>query len=132
MKKVLYSIPLALIALLTFGCKAKTVYVPVREIQTEIEMLDRWHKDSIYIHDSVFVVHRGDTIFSERYKYIYRDKVVRDSIYVRDSVRVEVPHPVIEVKEVNTLKNWQIVLMCLGGGLIGWVLFRLTKTLRGM
>lgn len=132
MKKLIYTTILLLFAAMLMGCKTKTVYVPVREIQTEIEILDRWSRDSIYVHDSVFVAHKGDTVFREKYQYVYRDKVVKDSVWIRDSVRVEVPYPVIETREVNRLKGWQIFLMCLGGGMIGWWMYRLVRFLRSI
>lgn len=130
MKKTICIFAIVLLLAAMIGCKTKTVYVPVEKWQTEIEMLDRWHRDSVYIHDSIFVAHKGDTIFLEKYKYIYRDKVVRDSIYKTDSIHVEVPYPVIETREVNRLHTWQIILMCLGGMLIGWGAFRLVRIFR--
>ena len=49
---------------------------------------------------------QGDTIFLERYRYLYKNKIVRDSIFINDTIRV--PYPVDVVKEVKKpLSNWQ-------------------------
>lgn len=107
------------------GCKSKTIYVPVETVKTEY--VERLQRDSIFMQDSVFVDRfvKGDSIFfiKEKYKYLYRDKLKVDTIY-RDSL-MQVPYPVVEIKEVNRLKTWQIILMCLGGILIGFVGYRL-------
>lgn len=110
--------------LMGMSCKTKTVYVPVETIEREKEYIDRWSRDSIYLHDSIYVEKKGDTLWFEKYKTIYKEKLVRDSIFITDSVRVEVPYAVIETKEVNRLKTWQTVLMCLGAALIGYLGFR--------
>lgn len=107
------------------GCKTKTVYVPVREIQTEIEMLDRWHRDSIYILDSVFLYSKNDTVFLNKYKTIYKEVVRVDSIRKDSIVYKEIPIPV-DVP-VAYYPTWMIVLAIIGGGGIGYVIFRLYK-----
>lgn len=109
--------------LLLISCKTQTVYVPVESIKTEYQ--DRLQRDSIYLQDSIFIVMKGDTVWYEKYKYLYRDKLVRDSVFITDSIQV--PYPVVEVKEVNRLKNWQLTLMCLGAVLIGLLGFRLWR-----
>lgn len=118
---------LAIILAFMVGCKAKNVFVPVESVKTEYR--DRLERDSIYLQDSVFVEHwkSNDTVFltKEKYKYLYRDKLVRDTICKTDSVIV--PYPVIETKEVNRLYSWQIILMCLGGVLIGFLGYRLFR-----
>lgn len=124
MKPLIYFIILAFVLSPTAGCKTKTVYVPVEKVRTEIEIMDRWNKDSVYIHDSILIVHKGDTIYLEKYKYIYKDRLVRDSVRIVDSIMVQKPYPVIEVREVNQLKSWQVIMMCLGAACIGWLVFR--------
>lgn len=125
MRKLIYIIILFCILSITIGCK--TQYVPVETIKKETEYKDRWRRDSIYMHDSIFVKQKGDTIWLERYKTLYKEKLVRDSIFITDSIKVDVPYPVVETKEVNRLKNWQIILMVLGGVAIGYIGFRVIR-----
>lgn len=118
---------LAIILAFMVGCKAKTVYVPVESVKTEYR--DRLERDSIHLYDSIFIDRwkSNDTVFltKEKYKYLYRDKLVRDTICKTDSIAV--PYPVIDIQEVNRLKTWQIILMCLGGVLIGFLGYRLFR-----
>lgn len=118
------------VLLMAASCKTKTVYVPVETVEREKEYIDRWRRDSIYLHDSIYVEKKGDTLWVEKYKTIYKERLVRDSIFITDSVRVEVPYAVIETKEVNRLKTWQTILMCLGAALIGYLSFRVIRFLK--
>jgi len=108
------------------GCKTKTVYVPVESVKTEY--VNNHTQDSVHLYDSVFVKEKGNTVRVEKYKYLYRDKLIRDSVYVTDSIRV--PYPVIEHREVNRLYTWQIVLMCLGGILLGSSGYKIIRFIR--
>jgi hypothetical protein len=55
---------------------------------------------------------QGDTVWLEKYRYLYRDKLVRDSVFVTDSIQV--PYPVVEIKEINKLYGWQKILIWVG------------------
>ena len=88
-----------ILVLLLSGCATKVVTVP--EIHTEyVYRTDSFLKsDCIYVNDSVFVREKGDTVWIERYKTLYRDRwrdVVRvDSVVKVDSIpyKVEVEKP---------------------------------------
>lgn len=112
------------------SCKTKYIHVPVETVKTEKEYIDRWHRDSIRVKDSTIVNKAGDTVHIEKYKYVYKDKLIRDSIFITDSIKVEIPYRVEVVKEVNRLRNWQIVLMILGGVAIGYIGFGLFRKIR--
>lgn len=130
MKKLIYFILTLIICSITVGCKTKYVHVPIESIQKEKEYIDRWYRDSIHITDSIIINKSGDTIYIEKYKTVYKDKFVKDSIFIKDSIKVEIPYPVEVVKEVNRLKTWQIILMCLGGVLIGFVGYRFIRWIK--
>ncbi|MBB4036537.1 hypothetical protein GGR21_002443 [Dysgonomonas hofstadii] len=92
------------ILLLLSSCKSKMIYVPVESVKTEYR--DKYLRDSVYLHDSVFMKIKGDTVWLEKYRYLYRDKFVRDSIFINDSIQV--PYPVeIPGPEVNRLTSFQ-------------------------
>jgi hypothetical protein len=44
--------------------------------------------------DSVYVKEKGDTVLIEKYKYLYRDKLVRDTMYISKTDSIQVPYPV--------------------------------------
>lgn len=51
------------------GCKPQLIYVPVESVKTEYQ--DRIQRDSIHLYDSIFVKMKSDTVFYEKYKYLY-------------------------------------------------------------
>jgi len=74
---------------------------------------------------------KGDTVFQtkEKYKYLYRDKLIRDSIFINDSIQI--PYPVKgDTEYINRLYWWQYLLMVLGAicvGIIGYKIYVLLK-----
>lgn len=94
------------------GCTT-TKYVEVPIEKTKIEYKDRLSIDTVIQHDSTIITMLGDTVYLEKYKYIYKVKELRDTINIADTTTVTKPIEV--VKEINKLYTWQIVLMVLGG-----------------
>jgi hypothetical protein len=115
---------LIILCLLLTGCKT-TQYVPVEV--TKVEYINKETKDSIYVRDSIFVKEKNDTVFLEKYRLVYKDKLIHDTIIRRDSIpyinTVEV------VKEVNRVKEWQVILMVLGGVFVAYVIFRIKRAI---
>ena len=100
MKKILI---FAVIATMLLSCKS-VKYIPV--VTTKIEYRDNFVRDSIFRYDSVFVKDKGDTLILERYKYLYKNRIVKDSIFINDTIRV--PYPVEVIKQVKApITNWQ-------------------------
>lgn len=134
-----------LAALLLMGCaaaKRTTTETHEREYKST-QRLDSLFKsalsrDSIYIHDSIYVREKGDTLYKYvekiRYKYITRqDTITRytlkvDTVY-RDSGRVEVyERPVYVEKPVKWYNKGFIWLgrMCCIAAIL-WALFLYLK-----
>ena len=102
------------ILLIAIFCScASTKYVEVPIERTKIEYKDRLSIDTVIQHDSTIITMLGDTVYLEKYKYIYKVKELRDTINITDTTTVTKPIEV--VKEINKLYTWQIVLMVLGG-----------------
>ncbi len=99
MKKIFIT---SILAIILSSC-TKTIYVPVESLRTEY--IDRMKSDSVYLHDSILVRMKGDTVWMEKYRYMYKDRVVKDSILIQDTIRI--PYPVIEVRETNRLNSFQ-------------------------
>ena len=71
MKKLTYIIILSFIAIFLIGCRTKYIEVPIEKIVTEKEFIERLRRDSIHVYDSIFMREKGDTVFLNKYKYIY-------------------------------------------------------------
>ena len=95
-------------------------------------------RDSIYVHDSIYVREKGDTVYQYveklRYKYVnsvdtmYKYRNLRDTVYIErcDSIRVEKP------VYIEKPRRWyEKGLMCAGGmcciALILWTLIMYLK-----
>lgn len=117
-----------LLILMLISCRTtKVIEVPVDKVR--IEYRDRIVIDSLIRNDSIIIKEKGDTVFLERYRYIYRNLSTRDTINVTDTITVV---QTVEVtKEVNRLHNWQVVLMVLGGAAIALGGYKLFKLIRG-
>lgn len=105
------------IACLWSGCST-TKYIPVESkgIKTDTVYLSKLRVDSVFLHDSISVVSKGDTVEITR----VRDRVKKiervDTIFrtVRDSVEVQVPYPV-----ERELTKWEQAKMDFGGLALG-------------
>ena len=108
---------IAIILLALAICSCRSVkYVPVDTVRTDSVYVNKYHRDSVHVRDSVFLFVKGDTVFRDRYKVIYRDKLVRDTAYVErvDSVQVPVP---VEIP----LTGWQRFKLEVGGLAFGGI-----------
>lgn len=95
-KKVSRCITLApFMCMLFVICSCRTVkYVPVETVKVDTTYINKLQRDSIYMLDSVYVKEIGDTVLIEKYKYLYRDKLVRDTMYISKADSIQVPYPV--------------------------------------
>lgn len=87
-------------------------YVPVESVRTEYR--DIHTRDSIHVKDSVFLLLKGDTVYLERYKTVFHDRFLRDSVFLQDTIRV--PYPVEKIVYQNKLKWYQRGLVYIGIG----------------
>ena len=113
MKNLLYIILLMLVICLT-SCRI-IKYVPVETVKTEYKTRDSIRFDSIYEHDSIFLVVKGDTVYKEKYRYKYRYLTLNktaDTVMLTDSVQI--PYPV-----EKQLTRWQQMKIELGGWAVG-------------
>lgn len=112
MKNLLYIILLMLAICLT-SCRI-IKYVPVETVKTEYKTRDSIRFDSIYEHDSIFLVVKGDTVYKEKYRYKYRYLTINktDTVMLTDSVQI--PYPV-----EKQLTRWQQMKIELGGWAVG-------------
>lgn len=95
--------------------------------EKQTEYRDRLIRDSIYVRDSVAV--KGDTVYVDRYRYVY--KTLRDSVLLHDTVYVDVFRERIEVRQVRHIPQlfwWALVAAVVAVG--GWVVWLIAKLRR--
>ena len=118
--------------ILSMFCRCTTTkYVPVTEYKDRVVVKkDSLLKtDSVYVHDSVSVYIRGDTVFKDKYHIQYRDRyIVRnksDTFIVRDSIPYKVGvEKTLSKTDKAFLNIGKIASVCLFIGIIafiGWI-----------
>lgn len=98
-------------------CSCKTKYVPVETVKTDSIYINKVVRDSIHLHDSVYVKEGGDTVWVEKYRYLYKDKWRTDTLYVTQTDSVQVPYPI-----EKELTKWETLCINVGGWVIGIVI----------
>ncbi len=98
------------ICLCIFSCRS-IQYVPVETVKTEYRDRVEKQRDSIYFADTIRIVEKGDTtiIYKDRYRYLYKDRFLTDTVIKRDSIPV--PYPVEVVKHKVPGIMWWIILV---------------------
>lgn len=82
-----------LLLLAVWSCRT-TEYVPAEVVRSDTTYINKVQRDSIYQLDSVYILDRGDTVLITKTKYLYRDKLVRDTVYRSRVDSIQVPYPV--------------------------------------
>jgi hypothetical protein len=78
--------------------------VVVTKHHTDTLKITKHQRDSIWLHDSIHVTEKGDTVKIEKWHTKYIEKLVRDTAYIAKIDSVPVPYPV--VKEVPAELTW--------------------------
>ena len=94
----------AIILCVLLGSCTTTKVVTVERVKTDTTYIAKWQRDSIWLHDSIHVTEKGDTVRIERWHTQWRDRIVRDTTYV--SKTDSIPYPVEVTKEVPAELTW--------------------------
>jgi hypothetical protein len=81
-----------------------TRVVTVERVKNDTTYITKQQRDSIWLHDSIHVTERGDTIRIERWHTKYIEREVHDTLYRAKTDSVPVPYEVI--KEVPAELSW--------------------------
>ena len=124
-----------LVAVLLVGCKTKERVVTVEKVRNDTTYITKHQRDSVWLHDSIHVTEKGDTIRIERWHTKYIEKVTHDTLYQHKTDSVPVPYPVEKLVE-RELTWWQQTRMHLGEALlaiagIAVVVFVVRRKLKG-
>lgn len=119
---------ISILLIIVFCSCTSTKYIEVPVDRVKIEYRNSVSIDTIYRNDSTIIRENGDTVFLEKYKYIYKVKELKDTVNITDTITVV--NTVEVTKEVNKLYNWQIVLMTLGAFAIVILLYDIIKWIK--
>lgn len=99
------------------SCLTRRVAIVGNAVRDSI-VFARHERDSIYRQDSVSMYNRGETVYVDRFKYIYRYKTKRDTFLVHHSDTVNVP---VYVRQDTSSSPWKWKWTFLLGGFILFV-----------
>ena len=103
---------LMMVALWLTSCTTTRV-VTVEKVKTDTTYITKHQRDSIWLHDSIHVTERGDTIRIERWHTKYVEREVHDTLYRAKTDSIPVPYEVI--KEVPRKSTWfERIMFCTG------------------
>ena len=125
---VLGTVVAMILCALFFSSCTTTQYVPVIEHKTDTVYQNKVKHDSIWQHDSVQIMIKGDSVTIDRWHTKYVSKEVHDTTYIAKTDSVPVPYPVEKLVPAE-LTWWQqtrlylanTLLVVLGLVGIGWV-----------
>lgn len=83
----------------------RTIYVPQVSVEHDSIYITQHSRDSIYLHDSILIREKGDTVWMERWHTAYRDRLLTDTIYIERRDSIVVPYPV-EKKLTTMQRAW--------------------------
>lgn len=108
-----WKVVLLLALLLVLLCSCRTQYVPVENTHTSETKKHNVERDSIHVHDSVYIYMQGDTIFDVRLKTIYKEIFRTDTFIVE---KTDTINTIVEVEK--KLTKWQQTKMDVGAGVM--------------
>ena len=117
-KRAAISLIIALAGILLIGCRpAATIVTPAKTSKSD-SVAVAWQRDTVYIHDSVAVRTGGDTVFVDRWRRQYVERLRSDTVrvYSRDTVHtvVEVPRELTAWQRARLNSWWWLVLALAG------------------
>lgn len=81
-------------------------FVTVEKVRTDTTYITKWQRDSVWLHDSIMVTEKGDTVRIERWHTKYVEKQVHDTTYVATHDTIPQPYPIETIKMVEKELNW--------------------------
>ena len=127
-KLLLFAVLLAVLA----GCKTKERIVTVEKVRTDTTYITKHERDSIWLHDSIMVSEKGDTVRIEKWHTKYVESIRHDTIYQATHDTIPQPYKVTEYVERKLTKT-QKCLMFAGifalMALVLWGGWKLSKLL---
>ena len=98
--------------LLLTSCTTTKV-VEVEKVRTDTTYITKWQRDSVWLHDSIRVREKGDSVWVERWHTKFVEREVHDTLYQAKTDSIPVPY--WKIKEVPApLSWWQKLRLWLG------------------
>mgnify|MGYP007037143551 CR=1 FL=1 len=88
--------------------------IQIRDLDKKIAHYEaKIERDSIHVHDSVYIYLQGDTVYEERWKTIYKEVFRTDTFLI---TKTDTINHIVEVEK--KLTKWQQTKMDVGAGVL--------------
>ena len=92
-------IGLMVICLAMLSSCTTTKVVTVEKVKTDTTYITKHQRDSVWLHDSIQVTEKGDTVRIEKWHTKYIEREVHDTLYRAKTDSIPVPYPVEKLVE---------------------------------
>lgn len=99
--------------LIAMGSCRSVRYVPVATIKHDSIYITQHQKDSIWLHDSIHIKEKADTVLIEKWHTKYIEKITKDTLIQIERDTIPQPYP-YEVEVPAQLSWWQKTRMRMG------------------
>ena len=130
--KSFYISMLVFIIFMLASCR--TEYIPVESVRYDSIYFAKLQKDSIYIQDSIYIKEKGDTVFVDKFKYIYKYVNLQDTCYIEKKDSILIPYPVERKltwweRKTQNLGDWvaELIIIVILYRLVGWMIRKTRK-----
>ena len=110
---VLSIVTFVIVSVLLLTSCTTTKVVEVERVKTDTTYITKWQRDSVWLHDSIRVREKGDSVWVERWHTKFVEREVHDTLYQATRDTIPQPYPVTEYME-KPLGWWQKGLIWIG------------------
>ena len=119
-------IMVAIVIMMLMSCK-QIEYVTVEKVRNDTTYITKHQRDSVWLHDSIMVSEKGDTIRIEKWHTKFVEREVHDTLYQARHDTIPQPYPVTQYVE-KPLSKIQKSLIGVGiFALMGIIIFAVWK-----
>lgn len=130
--KSFYISMLVFITFMLASCR--TEYIPVESVRYDSIYFAKLQKDSIYIQDSIYIKEKGDTVFVDKFKYIYKYVNIQDTCFIEKTDSILIPYPIERKltwweRKTQNLGDWivELIIIFILYRLLGWLIKKTRK-----
>lgn len=76
----------SLVVFFIFGCSTLHENNCSADVRSHASVIEHVIRDSIFVHDSVFVREKIDTVFFTKYRTMYKQNTVHDTVFLCDTL----------------------------------------------
>ena len=89
------------------GCRAVPTGVDAHGLHVHTNVVESIVRDSVFLRDSIFLHVKADTVYLTKYRTLYKERVVRDTVVMCDTLYRER----VVTKEKKVLPSGKSVLI---------------------